>query len=85
MNMKNDNQLQKFNKDIILIIRDKKTNRCREFHTSQEMTLHQLSEILTSGKQSEILQKYEKIHTGENYLMYEKNKAQTEMTSESNE
>ena len=25
--------------DIILVVRDKNTDRCREYHTSQEMTL----------------------------------------------
>jgi len=29
--------------DIILVVRDKNTDRCREYHTSQEMTLPYLN------------------------------------------
>ena len=34
------------NLDIILVIRDRKSDRCKEYHTSQEMTVSMLAEVL---------------------------------------
>ena len=43
--------------DIILIVRDKNTDRCREYHTNHEMTLPQLQNDMKSLK-------YERLFAG---------------------
>ena len=68
---------QQFNFDIILVILDKNSGRCREFHTNEHLTVPALHEATklpqNAGSQLSSIRKYERIHAHANCAMYGKN------------
>ena len=54
--------------DIILVIKDRNSDRCREFHTSHDLTVPDLVNALEQNEQNPTL-KYERIFAGQNYGM----------------
>ena len=60
--------------DIILVVNDKKTKRCREFHTSKEMTVEDIANGL-QDTDSQMNLKYERIHADADCAMYQQKTA----------
>ena len=56
--------------DIILVIKDKNSDRCREFHTSQELTVPSLVRALESNESQPTL-RYERIFASQSFGMDE--------------
>lgn len=61
---------KQFDFDIILVIMDKKSKRCREFHTNPHMSYHDLAQEIKKND-TELNYKYEKICTEHGYTMQE--------------
>ena len=69
--------------DIILVIKDRNTDRCREYHTSHGMTVPDLVKALELNDTNHTL-KYERIFAGDDCDMDEPDKS-VEKPSEPNE